>query len=390
MEIRLELGLTQMSSSHSEMVIWLVLWVCASGHLLGLVQLSIHGEKVPEVQFPWALSEERPAGDLTALGEEQQKTHGTALRGNYSQLFGEVYSPHQVFARSIDYPSAVRSLQLQLTSIYPASSSSFSIHTFSDDQETFLLPHLSCLRIPHIMRRDQLLSARHMELMDKITDLEPKLRKYVPALDIWTVNNMSQLVLSYAGRGKKLDFGEDVEKLAALVHDHVHFNLLYGDRQQHKLGMTPLLLDTLQRFHSLLQGESIAPIALYTGSDLSLIPFLRGLDIEEIPGPGAFLTIELWAEETAVLGVKYNGEEVKLQRCGSPCTLEEFEKGYEKRRYDNEELWYTKCNKLNPEKPWPWKRIGLYSFAFGSMLLLIKLKEKLVSRFVQMFKKKAE
>lgn len=373
------------------MVILLVLWVCASARLLGLMQLSIHGERVPETQFPWALPEERPAGDLTEVGEEQQKAHGLALRGNYSLLFGEMYSPHQVYARSTENPSALHSLQLQLASIYPASSSPFSIHTFTDDQETFLLPHLSCLRIPHLMKRDQLVSARHMELLDKIAALEPELRKYVPALDIWTVYNWSQVVVNYAERGRERGFGTEVEDLAVLVHDHVHFNLLYGDRQQHKLGMTPLLLNTIQRFHSLLQGEFISPIALFTGPDLSLIPFLRGLDIEEIPGPGAFLIIELWAEEDkAVLSVKYNGEEVTLQRCESPCTLEEFEKGYEKRMYQDEEKWYTKCNKLNPEKPWPWKRIGLYAFAFGSMLLLVKIKEKLVSRFVQMFKKKAE
>ena len=372
------------------MVILLVLWVCASAKLIGLVQLSRHGERVPEANFPWALPEERPEGKLTERGEEQQKAHGFAMRSNYSELLGEVYSPHQIYARSTDHLSTLHSLQLQLSSIYSADPSQFSIHTFTDDQESILLPHLSCLRIPHIMKRDQLHSARHLELMDRINNLEPTLRKYLPALDIWTVYNMSEVLVSYADRGMRVDIEQEVVELATLVYDHVNFNLLYGDRQQHKMGMSPLLLDTLQRFKGLLQGESISPVALFVGPDLSLIPFLRGLDIEEIPGNGAFLTVELWEDMGGVVSVKYNGEEVKLQKCGNPCTLEEFEKGYERRMYENEEKWFAKCNKLNPEKPWPWKRIGLYAFALGSMVLLVKLKEKLISRFVQMFKKKAD
>lgn len=368
----------------------MVMWVCATAKLIGLVQLSRHGERIPESSFPWMVREEKQPGELTDRGEQQQFKHGQELRSNYSELFGETYTPHHVYARAIDHPSAIHSLQLQLLALYP-STSSFDINSVSEEQENILLPHISCLRIPHILRRDLLKSGRHMELIDKINALEAQLVQFVQPVDVWTMYNMSEVVTSYVERGVRLEMQSEVVDLALLVHDHVQFNLFYGDRQQHKLGMTPLLIDTLQRFHSLLQGEAIAPIALYSGQDLSLIPFLRGLDIEEIPGSGAFITFELWEEqEGPLVQVKYNGEPITLQRCSSPCALPDFEKAYEKRMYPDEEKWFSKCNKLNPEKPWPWKRMALYAFAFGSMVLLVKMKEKLVERFVKMFKKKVE
>ena len=266
-----------------------------------------------------------------------------------------------------------------------------SLEVVAEEEEALLLPLHNCRRIKHIMRRDQMEAGKHLELIDRIADMEAQIRPLSPSLDLWSVYNASEPIVNYLHRGLTPPCSPELAQFLDLVHNHVHFNLYYGEKQQIKLGVSPLLLEIVGRFKGLAAGEEVAPVSLYVGEDVSLVPFLRSFEIQEVPTPGSFLQIEFHSyDNDFYLHFLFNGNPISLSKCAHPCSLSSFEQAWERRMYKTAEKWAEKCDRLNAERPWPWKKISIYCFAFVGIVLFMKLKEKIMAKFVQMFKKKVD
>ena len=333
--------------------------------VVGLVEVSRHGLRTPLTHMKWAYAELEEPGELTKEGRKQKFEHGLALRKNYSELLGETYDSSRIYARATNYSRAIASLQGELQAIY-SGSESFPIDIYSSD--TSLLPHTTCPRIKEIKTNDQLPSTPHSQLLAEINANRAEIEPLVGELTFEAVFDMSDVLVNYMERGLQMPGNITLHVLATRVYTHLLEWIWFGQAEQRVLGVTPLLLEIISRFQALARGESVPAVALYCAHDITLVPLLHLFDVEDRPGPGAFLQFELQKEENlSIIQVKYNGNAVPLPGCHHPCSLSAFTKSLNAYILPDLEAWKRHCEP-------GWGYLGALGLVLVSLLLLYLLR----------------
>jgi hypothetical protein len=132
--------------------------------------------------------------------------------------------------------------------------------------------------------------------------------------------------------------------------------------------VTPLLLEVIARFQALNSGDSVPAVSLYCAHDITLVPFLYLFGIKEKPGPGSFLQFELYKEANeAYIRLRFNGNELPVPRCASPCSLPAFVQSLDSCMLPDLLSWKQQC-----EAGWGFG--SLLGLGIVSILLLYKLR----------------
>lgn len=344
-------------------VLVIALAAAQAERLVGLIEVSRHGLRTPLMPMKWANEEE--SGVLTKEGQSQKYEHGLSLRKNYSELFGDVYNQHYIDARATNYSRTIDSLEWQLRGIYPASSS-FHIDIYSSD--TALLPHTTCPRVREIMTKDQIASTLHQELLEDIKANREEIEQFAGGLTFEEVFNMSDVLVNYRERGLKMPGSQALSDLANRVYEHILIHLWFGQEEQRRLGVTPLLLEVIARFQALNSGDSVPAVSLYCAHDITLVPFLYLFGIKEKPGPGAFIQFELYKEANAAyIRLRYNGNKLPVPRCASPCSLPAFVQSLDSYMLPDLLSWKQQCET-------GWGSASLLGLGIVSVVLLYQFR----------------
>ena len=338
------------------MINTLVLALAVNGAILGVIEVTRHGARVPTTKYSWDQSKwPKNYGELTSEGMRQHYLIGVELRSRYiieSHLIDEQYNSSQIYIRSTDVDRTIISIESQLIGLFPKGSniskksisvsvpplrvknlssiqkslgyntlpngfSPVPIHSVDINDDLLLIGYYPkvCPYIAEIL--DQV--HKSSEYLNRVKEYQESLKPQVDqifglSVEFEEVPNYADVLISQKFHSFQWPEKMTEEIYSQMVNIGSYFLSTLFEGKGAWLASSEFYSSLLNSFQQIVNKQTSVKWWIYSAHDATLVGFLTAIDIfDEAQPPFASSLIFELIEDDEELFVKINyNDEVKV------------------------------------------------------------------------------
>ena len=301
-----------------------LLFAAVAGKLLAVIEVAREPTCYPRSVFEFSGEEDlQNRGQLHWTGVKQEETLAAVVRDRYFEVFKDNFRDNStVFVKNRQ--SAIDAIKVQLNTVFRKEM--FQELKVLDSEDYGLSPEVHCDKLKHLLLKN-LEKFKEHELFTQITK-NTELGKLLGEVTVEKVYNLGDFILSYEEQMLNLSLGlsDESKNLAKNLYFKYHEWLLYGSKEQGKLGLNEIFKKIeeflqvsvrkgkYQRFLPFMLDEALFLAALH----------MLGLNFDPKPaGSALFLEVHRVSNKEKVRFWNISGY-VESDLCGLECDLKDL------------------------------------------------------------------